>query len=144
MATWTLTIDCTTPSVVAAFWKIALGYVDSPPPRGFASWEAWFVACAVPEDERDDGATIVDPTGEGPRISMLKVPEAKRTKNRLHIDVQASGGRAVPSSARAERIREKARQLVDAGATVLDEHRIGGELDHLVLADPEGNELCVV
>ncbi|WP_286175703.1 VOC family protein [Arthrobacter sp. NEB 688] len=36
------------------------------------------------------------------------------------------------------------RRLVAAGATVLDEHHHDGALDHVVLADPEGNELCVV
>ena len=34
--------------------------------------------------------------------------------------------------------------VIAAGAVVLAEHAIGGALDHVVLADPEGNELCVV
>lgn len=141
---WTLTIDCASPSVVAAFWKVALGYVDAPAPAGFTTWEEWFVACDVPRDEWDDGASIVDPTGTGPRISMLKVPEAKRTKNRLHIDVQVGGGRAEAAHLRTERIRERVRLLTAAGASVVAEHHIKDELDHVVLADPEGNELCVV
>ena len=41
MTAWTLTYDCTDPAVVAEFWRTALGYVDAPPPQGFASWEAW-------------------------------------------------------------------------------------------------------
>lgn len=37
---WALTIDCTRPSVVAAFWMAALSYVEAPPPPGFATWRA--------------------------------------------------------------------------------------------------------
>lgn len=141
---WTLTIDCTSPSVVAAFWKLALNYVDAPPPRGFATWSAWFIACDVPVNERDDVASIVDPKGAGPQISMLKVPEAKPAKNRLHMDIKVSGGRAEPAILRNERIREKVQQLTGIGARVVQEYHVGGELDHIVLADPEGNEFCVV
>ncbi|WP_066462894.1 VOC family protein [Sanguibacter suarezii] len=141
---WTLTIDCTSPAVLSAFWKAALGYVDAPPPSGFATWHDWYVACEVPEDEWDDGASIVDPTGTGPRISMLKVPESKAVKNRLHLDLQVSGGRAQPQPARTERIRGMVDRLTAIGAHVLGEHHVGNLLDHVVLADPEGNEFCVV
>lgn len=144
LTTWTLTIDCASPSVVAAFWKVALDYVDAPPPSGFATWHDWYVACDVPREEWDDGASIVDPAGAGPRISMLKVPEAKLTKNRLHLDIQVSGGRGEPPSARSARIRDTVRRLTAVGARVLREHDIRGALDHIVLADPEGNEFCVV
>lgn len=141
---WTVTIDAARPSVVAAFWRTALGYVDAPPPTGFDTWRDWFVACEVPEDEWDDGASLVDPAGHGPRISVLKVPEPKRAKNRVHLDLQVSGGRAAPAEARRRAIEATVERLVAAGATVLGEHLIGADLDHVVMADPEGNELCVV
>lgn len=89
-------------------------------------------------------ASIVDPSGAGPQISMLKVPEAKLTKNRLHLDIKVSGGRAVPAAVRDPLIRGKVRQLTAIGASVVQEHHVGGELDHMVLTDPEGNEFCVV
>ena len=141
---WTITIDATRPAVVAAFWREALGYVEAPPPTGFASWEDWFVACEVPEDERDDGAALVDPQGVGPRISVLKVPEPKQGKNRVHLDLQVSGGRSRPPAERRAAIEATVARLLAVGATVLAEHSLGEHLDHVVLADPEGNELCVV
>lgn len=145
MATnWGLTVDCTSASTMAAFWKEALGYTDAPPPEGFASWRDWLTACEAPEDEWDDGATIVDPDGVRPGIGFLKVPEGKTVKNRLHLDVRVAGGRHLPPEVRTPRIRTTVDRLVAAGATVLAEHTLGGHLDHVVLADPEGNEFCVV
>jgi hypothetical protein len=141
---WTITIDAARPAVVATFWRTALGYVEAPPPQGFDSWRDWFVACEVPEEEWDDGAALVDPTGAGPRISILKVPEPKTVKNRLHLDLQVSGGRVRPAEERRAAITAAVERLVAAGAVVLAEHAIGDALDHVVLADPEGNELCVV
>jgi hypothetical protein len=40
---------------------------------------------------------IVDPGRRGPRIWFQVVPERKAAKNRLHLDIGVSGGRAVPS-----------------------------------------------
>ena len=103
---WTLTFDAAEPGRLAAFWKVALGYVDAPPPQGFTSWEDWLVRLGVPEDEWDDGASIADPEGVRPTIGFLKVPEGKTAKNRLHLDVQAGGGRGGPWEVRWARVIE--------------------------------------
>jgi Glyoxalase-like domain len=145
MATpWTITFDCASAPAMAAFWKEALGYVDAPPPRGWDTWEDWLRHFDVPEDEWDDGATLVDPDGVAPRIGFLKVPEGKTVKNRIHLDVQVGGGRDQPWDERAERIEARVHRLVAAGGTVLQEFRGSEGLDHVVMADPEGNEFCVV
>ncbi|MGG5258576.1 VOC family protein [Phycicoccus avicenniae] len=141
---WTLTIDCVDAPWVARFWREALGYVDAPPPTGFATWEEWFDAFEVPEDERDDGASLVDPDGALPPVTFLAVPEPKVAKNRVHLDLQVSGGRHRPADERRAAVAATVERLVAAGGTVLAEHEIGGALDHVVVADPEGNELCVV
>lgn len=44
----------------------------------------------------------------------------------------------------AQRIREEAGRLIEAGASVVEEFRIRGALDHIWTADPEGNDFCVV
>jgi Glyoxalase-like domain len=129
---------------MASFWTVALGYVAAPPPEGFDTWEQWLTHFDVPEEEWDDGAALADPDGVGPRISFLKVPEAKVTKNRLHIDVQVAGGRHQPWDLRERRIRDTVERLVTAGGSVLTEQEFDGRLDHVVMADPEGNEFCVV
>jgi hypothetical protein len=130
---------------MAAFWTTALGYVDASPPAGFASWAEWAAKMGVPEEEWDDGATIEDPEGVRPRISFLKVPEPKTVKNRVHLDVQAGGGRGEPQAIRWARVQETVVRLTAAGATVQHEAlRDDGVPDHVVMADPEGNEFCVV
>jgi hypothetical protein len=89
-----LVIDCTSPEPLAHFWAEALHYVIAPPPPGFDSWDHFFRSIGVPEDELGNGADIIeDPNSEGPRIWFQIVPEKKSIKNRIHIDVNASGGR---------------------------------------------------
>lgn len=139
-----MTVDCAAPARVAAFWALALGYVEPPPPSGFASWEAWFAHHNVPEDEWDDGAYLADPEGIGPKLSFMKVPEGKVVKNRLHLDVQASGGREVPWDVRWPRVVTAVERLTVAGATVVREHDMDGLPDHVEMLDPEGNEFCVL
>lgn len=139
-----ITMDCASPGTVARFWALALGYRESPPPQGWATWQEFLVDHDVPEAEWDDGAMIQPADGIGPSISFLKVPESKTVKNRVHLDLKVSGGRAVDQELREPRIRAKAAELISAGAILLREDRIGDHLDHLVMADPEGNEFCIV
>lgn len=141
---WGMTFDCADPAGLAAFWCQALGYVEAPPPEGFASWPEWFAHCGVPQEEWGDGAYIVDPAGVRPGISFLKVPEPKVTKNRVHLDVQVGGGRRVPWEVRWPRVTQAAGRLIAAGATVIREDVQDGVPDHVVMADPEGNEFCVL
>ncbi|CAN7298017.1 VOC family protein [Knoellia sp. LjRoot47] len=140
-----ITFDCHDAQVVAAFWCRALGWVESPPPQGWDDWPSFLTDHGVPEDEWGDGAAIRPTTGDGPSISFLKVPEAKTVKNRMHLDVKVSGGRHVDQELRETRIRAKEADLVAHGARSLRED-VGedGRLDHVVMADPEGNEFCVV
>ena len=145
MATpWGITFDCSDARALAEFWKVALGYVDAPPPTGFDSWADWARHFDIPEDEWDDGASLVDPDGVLPPVGFLKVPEGKTAKNRLHFDLRVGGGRKVDQALRRERILAMVDRLLAAGGTVLREDTFDGHLDHVVLADPEGNELCVV
>jgi hypothetical protein len=140
-----LVIDCTDPEPLARFWAAALGYEFEPPPDGFASWDAYWRDVGVPEDKLGGGPDrIVDPSGEGPRIWFQVVPERKMIKNRWHIDIAASGRRAVPIETRKQRVDAESARLVDLGARfgrVLDTEG----LDHYAVAmqDPEGNEFDI-
>ncbi|MEU8244530.1 VOC family protein [Actinoplanes missouriensis] len=128
-----LTFDCVDAVSLAEFWKLALGYVDEPPPPPFATREEWVASFG--EEEGEGGAAwLEDPAGVGPRLSLLDVPEPKVAKNRLHIDIRV--GR---SDDQWDRVVAKSGELVAAGGsvlTVVDGH-------HIVMADPEGNEFCV-
>jgi hypothetical protein len=143
---WQLTIDCASPERLVPFWATALGYVPAPPPAGFASWRAYYLSIGVPESELDGGDCtdrLVDPAVDGPPIWFQVVPEGKSVKNRLHIDLTVGGGRSVPLAERRRRVDAKVATLVEAGASVL---RTTSEADHyaVLMADPEGNEFCVV
>ena len=143
--TYQLVIDCATPDVLARFWAEALHYVLEPPPEGYATWDDFYRSIGVPEEELGLGAdSISDPNGEGPRIWFQVVPDRKTVKNRLHIDVHASGGRSEPIDVRRERVEAEAARLVALGATRLRANAEEG-LDHYAVAmlDPEGNEFDI-
>lgn len=79
---------------------------------------------------RDQYTALVPAEGKGPWLILQKVPEPKTVKNRVHIDVK------VPD------IEAEARRLEGLGAKLLVEAGASGG-DWIVMADPEGNELCV-
>ena len=140
-----LVIDCTDPERLARFWAEALRYELEPPPAGFATWDDYWRDVGVPEEELGLGADrIADPGGAGPRIWFQVVPELKTVKNRLHLDICASGGRAVPIATRKQRVDAEARRLAGLGATVVKVLEQEG-LDHYAVAmtDPEGNEFDI-
>jgi len=133
-----LTLDCANARLLADFWKTALGYIDEPPPAPFTTREEWLAQFDLPEDDSgDDGAWLCDPDGVGPRLSILKVPEPKTAKNRLHIDIRVPGHGS--TGERWARIKAESERLVEAGGAVRQE--IEGH--HVVMVDPEGNEFCV-
>ena len=145
-----LVVDCTDPGLLARFWAAALGYELEPPPAGFATWDDFRRDLGFPEEDLGGGPdSIVDPRGEGPRIWFHALPDAKVVKNRLHLDVHASGGqstldRSVPLAVRKERVDAEARRLAELGATITG--ALGSEgLDHYAVGmrDPEGNEFDI-
>lgn len=144
-ARFQLVIDCADPGVLAPFWAAALGYELEPPPSGFASWEAYRRDLGLSEAEAAGGAdSIADPDGRGPRIWFQVVPDRKSVKNRLHIDIGASGSRTDPLSLRRDRVDAEAARLVGLGAELVGPLDCEG-LDHYAVAmrDPEGNEFDV-
>ena len=79
-------------------------------------------------DIADDPSVLVEPvTGNGPRFFFQLVPETKTVKNRLHLDLAVSD------------VQAEVTRLTDLRARVLTEYR-----DHLLLADLEGNEFCIL
>ena len=109
-----VTFDCADVMRVARFWADALG------------WEL------DPESEPDGARVVRDPSRRSDSLYFQPVPEPKVVKNRLHLDLRASGSMA----AEVER-------LEGLGATVV------GRVDEegsfwTVMQDPEGNELCVL
>lgn len=137
-----VTFDCADADRVAQFWAIALDYKLQEPPPGFATWEDFAIAHNIPPEEESKSSAIVDPEGKGPRLYFQTVPEGKVVKNRVHLDVNVGGSRALPEVERRHQIYAKRDQLVEAGATVFRESEEYGEFC-IVMQDPEGNEFCL-
>jgi hypothetical protein len=140
-----LVIDCSHADLLARFWAAALGYQLAPAPAGFDTWSDFYRGLGLLEEELAVGADrISDPDGHGPDIWFHVVPEAKTVKNRLHLDIHASGSRRDPIETRVERVDAAAARLVGLGATITGPLSREG-LDHYAVGmkDPEGNEFDV-
>ncbi len=134
--------DTADPERLGEFWAAALHYRIQPPPTGYDSWEAFLRAMNVPEQDWHSANAIVDPEGKGPRIYFQKMDTPKLAKNRLHLDINASGGSRVTLEEREARVHTEVERLVELGATRLREVRDEHEY-WVVMADPEANEFCV-
>jgi len=117
-----LAIDCADPDSLARFWCEVLGYevlgVD----------DDGVVTIGSPL-ARDGGNR---PGPVPPTLAFAPVPEGKTVKNRLHMDLS-------PTDREQD---EEVRRLLDLGARRVDVGQ--GDVSWVVLADPEGNEFCVL
>ncbi len=105
--------------------------VDCSDPERLAGFWAEVLSYRVTERD-EDSVYIEGPEGSGPGLLFTKVPEPKTVKNRLHIDV----------SPRDRDQAEEVERVIGLGARRID---IGqGDKSWVVLADPEGNEFCVL
>ena len=112
-----MVIDALDPPRLAAFWSGALAWDLQPDPEEPAVLPARF--------------SYPDPSALP--LVFIPVPERKVVKNRVHLDL---------ASASAEHQQSQVRRLIGLGATRAD---IGqGDVAWEVLADPEGNEFCVL
>jgi hypothetical protein len=108
-----VTFDCADPWAISEFWSAVTGY-----PR-------------YPGDKPgDDEVGLVAPAGPG--LLFIRVPEGKAVKNRVHLDLR-------PDTTRDEEVA----RLLKLGATVVDNRVTPDGKGWVVMADPEGNELCV-
>jgi hypothetical protein len=116
----TVTVDCRNAYELSEWWKPVLGYVDR---------------ADDPNEPGDELCLIRDP-GTGQSLLFIEVPDEKVVKNRLHLDLQ-------PQDLRRD---EEVDRLLAHGATVVADHRdhYGPGQGWVVLADPEGNEFCIL
>jgi hypothetical protein len=112
--------------------RIAVIAIDALEPRRVAEFWAAALAWRIVE-EGADGFSIAPADAAWPTIDILPVPERKSVKNRLHLDLRADGGTAAEEVARLEGLGAR---RVDIGQP--------SDASWTVLADPEGNEFCVL
>ena len=111
-----ISFDSANPAVLARFWSEALG------------WRVTY--------EEDDEVVLEPPAGspeEGvvPDLLFLPVPEGKVVKNRVHLDL-----RPADQALEVARLEALGAQRVDVGQD--------DSVTWVVMADPEGNEFCVL
>src|SRR5438094_9899628 len=99
-----IVFDTADPDRLARFWSQALHYKVQDPPAGFATCEAALKAWNVPEEEWHATSAIVDPEGRGRRLLCQVMYTPKRGKNRLHLDLNVSGGSAVSTKPRKSQV----------------------------------------
>lgn len=106
--------------------------IDAHDPHAQVAWWAQVLDDVTPDEEQsEDEAGLTGPAGRW--IGFLRVPEPKTVKNRMHICVRP-----------VDRSRdEEVERLLGLGATLVNDLRRGDE-GWAVLADPEGNEFCVL
>ncbi|OKI02709.1 lactoylglutathione lyase [Streptomyces sp. CB02923] len=107
-----MVLDCADREALAEFWSQALGYriARTSPPY----------------------TALTDPEGRTPELLLQEVPEPKRGKNRMHIDLR------VPA------MEPALGRVVALGARVLRGPSDDAGTLTTVLADPEGNEFCLI
>lgn len=134
--------DCRDPAGLSRYYAEALHYKLQDPPRGYVSWQAFLKDQGVPEEEWNSASAIVDPEGKGPRIYFQQMDTPKLGKNRLHVDINASGGLRVSLDERRVQVNGEVERLQKLGATKDHELEEAGEYC-VIMLDPEGNEFCV-
>lgn len=114
------TIDCRNAYELSEWWKAVLGYADLD---------------GDPNLPGHEECMIRDP-GTGHRLLFIEVPDDKSVKNRLHLDLRP----------RAATRDEEVETLLAHGATQVADLRgtYGPGTGWVVLADPEGNEFCML
>ena len=112
------TVDCTDPYRLSLWWCEVLGYAEDPEDPNLPEHEEFLIRSA-------------DHTH---RLLFITVSDEKPGKNRLHLDLRPQDGTRDEEVARLEAI----------GATRLADHRRPDGSGWVVLADPEGNEFCVL
>jgi len=111
-----LCTDTTDPLRLATFWQAALGW-------RLTVGNEDEVVLEPPEGSPEDGVA--------PDLLFLRVPEKKAIKNRLHLDLRPGD-----QAAEVARLEGLGARRVDVGQ--------GTEVSWVVLADPGGNEFCVL
>nr|WP_297417038.1 VOC family protein [uncultured Nocardioides sp.] len=113
-------VDCKNAYELSEWWKQVLGYVD------------------VDGDPNEPGheECMILSAKTGHHVLFIEVPEAKQVKNRVHFDLRPSDGTR----------DQEVQRLLGLGATVVADHSDihGPGIGWVTMADPEGNEFCVL
>jgi hypothetical protein len=102
----------------SVFWTQVLGFVEDPDDPNLPDHEECLIASR-------DGSQ---------RLLFITVPDHKQLKNRVHLDLRPNDGTR----------EEEVARLVSLGAVQLGDFRRADGSGWITLADPEGNEFCIL
>ncbi|WP_135453734.1 VOC family protein [Mycobacterium sp. DL99] len=108
-------IDALDIGAVRPFWKAVTGYIDEPSAEPGSS---------------DLNAGLVDPFGRGPAIWFQQMDAPRPQRNRIHLDIDVTH----------EAAQARVAAALAAGGRLLSDRRAPA---FWVLADAEGNEVCI-
>jgi hypothetical protein len=113
-------VDCKNAFELSEWWKQVLGYVDLE---------------GDPNEPGHEECMIRSPE-TGHQVLFIEVPDTKQVKNRLHFDLRPTDGTR----------DQEVERLLGIGATQVADHRdhYGPSVGWVTMADPEGNEFCVL
>jgi hypothetical protein len=111
-------VDCADAYRLSSWWGTVLDYAEDPDDPNEPGHEE----CVIYSPDRRHA------------LLFIEVPEGKQVKNRLHFDLRA----------RECTREEELSRLLDLGARMLDDRRRPDGSGWVVLADPEGNEFCIL
>ncbi|MGJ5756672.1 VOC family protein [Streptomyces galbus] len=117
-----LSFDAQEPERLARFWA------------GLLNLEATGAPHDETADEAYDGVLLLSGNDAGYRLGFRSSPARKTDQNRLHFDLTSSS---------PDDQRELVAKALDLGGRHCDVGQ-GPDASHVVLADPEGNEFCVI
>jgi hypothetical protein len=113
---------------VALAWEQVV--VDARDPRALAHWWADALGWVVTLDD-DDGEVEIRPAADvTPGMVFVPVPDERVVKNRLHLDFRPDD-----QAAEVRRMTARGARRIDVGQA---------DASWVVLADPEGNEFCIL
>jgi predicted enzyme related to lactoylglutathione lyase len=113
-----ISVDAVDAYAQSVFWGRVLGFAEDPDD---------------PNEPGHDECLVLSPD-RTQKLLFIEVPERKRVKNRVHFDLDpVEGGRD-----------DELARLRELGATVVDDRRRPDGTGWVVLADPEGNEFCIL
>lgn len=112
------TINCRNAFELSQWWKVALGYVD---------------VADDPNEVGDEMCMIIDPNGNH-GLLFIEVEELQQPVGRIHFDL-------VPTDRRRD---EEVERVLALGATEVADIRHSDGTDWMVLADPAGNQFCIL
>lgn len=110
--------------------------VDAADALAQARWWAEVLGWTVHTDPDEPGFAAIEPPGASVAavtVLFAQVPEPKAVKNRVHLDVRPADGTTQ---------EDELARLLALGATPVDVGQ--GDVTWHVLADPEGNEFCLL